>query len=441
MASPTPKPSPSASASSAPALTNDQAFAQQFGGPAPQYSISYTGTGTALSSKGVEYFIMPSADGKDYSILTADQVMNAYLKSGNKEALRTALYNAKFINKAEWATKDDAALRTGIIDFARRYTVNTVQNFFDTGKANISTATSWLKSYGGQLASAGLGPSGTGGGSGTTKESTSSTALSSAKQADNELDNFFIEQLGRPATAAEHADYRTKLAAEEKAVPAKRTTTTKTTSGADVTSITGSTTTVGAGGLTQADHDRVLGTVLSTAIKAMPADELAKSTGTVGQNISELRAYAADFGLPNYTADMAKSHLVDRYASGAPASTATVEAEKLAIRNIAKGFHPNLASIIDQGTKVSSIAAQYQKQMQTTLELPDQGIDWVNDPYISKALANKNADGTPNKDGGTMSLNDFTIMLRQDPRWAKTKNAREEASSYANSILESFGLA
>ena len=39
-----------------------------------------------------------------------------------------------------------------------------------------------------------------------------------------------------------------------------------------------------------------------------------------------------------------------------------------------------------------------------------------------------------------MNLNDFQLALRKDPRWANTKNAKEEASGYVNTILSSFGL-
>ena len=39
-----------------------------------------------------------------------------------------------------------------------------------------------------------------------------------------------------------------------------------------------------------------------------------------------------------------------------------------------------------------------------------------------------------------MSITDFRKTLRQDARWANTKNAKEEASNYAYKILNSLGL-
>jgi hypothetical protein len=66
------------------------------------------------------------------------------------------------------------------------------------------------------------------------------------------------------------------------------------------------------------------------------------------------------------------------------------------------------------------------------LEMPDNAINPF-DSHIQKALRN---DGKT----GVMSITDFQKALKNDPRWATTKNAREEASGYANSILRSFGL-
>jgi hypothetical protein len=55
------------------------------------------------------------------------------------------------------------------------------------------------------------------------------------------------------------------------------------------------------------------------------------------------------------------------------------------------------------------------------------------DDDIQQAVRN---DGKP----GVMSMTEYQVKLRNDPRWAKTQNAREEASKYATDILRSFGL-
>ena len=54
-------------------------------------------------------------------------------------------------------------------------------------------------------------------------------------------------------------------------------------------------------------------------------------------------------------------------------------------------------------------------------------------PDIQTALKN-------NGNKGTMNLADFDKLLRSDPRWGQTNNAKEEASKYAYDILKDFGL-
>jgi hypothetical protein len=70
--------------------------------------------------------------------------------------------------------------------------------------------------------------------------------------------------------------------------------------------------------------------------------------------------------------------------------------------------------------------------MAEVLELNPKDIDAL-DPTVQTALKN-------NGNKGTMNLTDFDRMLRNDPRWARTRNAREEASRYAYEVLKDFGL-
>jgi hypothetical protein len=130
---------------------------------------------------------------------------------------------------------------------------------------------------------------------------------------------------------------------------------------------------------------------------------------------------------------MAKKNVLSNYQSGGTLTSGSLEAEELGIKSIAKTIYPNLSKLIDSGVKVSSLADQYAYYMGQTLELADNSIDITKDNYIQNALKNGGQEGS-------MNLNDFQLSLRKDARWAKTKNAREEASSYVNSILSSFGL-
>jgi len=117
---------------------------------------------------------------------------------------------------------------------------------------------------------------------------------------------------------------------------------------------------------------------------------------------------------------------------GGTLSTGKLDSQQQAIKNMAKSFYPNLSQIIDNGGTVSAVADQFASKMSNILEIPAQSLN-VFDKRIQKALTNN---GKP----GVMTLGDFEVLLRNEPEWARTKNAKEEASSYATSILQSFGL-
>jgi hypothetical protein len=423
-----------------------------------------------------------------------NSVINKYLadltKSGGIEAVRTVLFNNQYITKKELDSKNYASFLRGFGQYVNDFSVDQASKIATGAATSFTPFIAWSKSSAG----------GAGGVSGTSKTTATSkttdtasgafdnaessditnVTMSSNIQANNELDAYFQEQLGRNATALEQAAYLNQLNAQEKASTTvsqdwrqttgtssdTRTSTststatgTSTVSGSSTTSTSSGTgtsttanksqstsaakgggTTIG-GPLTQADHNRIMGQVLANALKGMSGEDLMKTNGSIAQGINDLMNYAADYAIPNYTTDMALSHITDKLASGAGAAPAltTFDAEKGIIRSMAKAFYPNLSKLIDEGVKVSSIGGIYAQTAQKVLEQPSASFDITNDPYISKALMNKDANGK--SQDGTMSLNDFTVALRGDPRWAKTQNAREEAAGYANSILQSFGLA
>ena len=244
-------------------------------------------------------------------------------------------------------------------------------------------------------------------------------ALSTRTQSSQELDDFFVQQLGRKATLEEKKDFYNRLRKEE------------STSGTTTTTSATSQVRVGRG-LTAVDRQRIMGDVLRPAADLMTGDELLKSGGLLGTYISKLQATARNYGLA-YSPDMAKKNILSNYQSGGTLTTGALDAEELTIKTMAKTMYPNLNKLIDSGVKVSSLADQYAYYMGQTLELPDNSIDITKDNYIQQALKN-------NGQEGSMNLNDFQLGLRKDPRWAKTKTAKEEASGYVNSILSSFGL-
>lgn len=453
-----------------------------------------TGKDPANATKALHAYIYVDPKGNYQPSTSLNTVVTKYLadltKNGGMEAMRTVLFNNGLISKKALDSKNYADFLQGFGQYVNSYSADQASRIATGTATSFTPFLSWSRSVAG-------GAGGVSGTSKTTSKSTSkdtttlttntaessdvaSTTLSSNIQSDNELDSYLQEQIGRNATALEKAAYYNQLTAEQKAsstvsqdwrtetgstqdtrtVGSSSTTTgtsvasgsnttntnqttgtnTSTGSSTSTTARKGESSTVG-GPLTQADHNRIMGTILANSLKGMTGDELMKTNGAIAQGISDLISYAGDYALPNYNADIAKSHIVDKLASGAGSTPAltTFDAEKSVIRSMAKAFYPNLSKLIDEGVKVSSIGSIYASKAQQVLELPASSFDMTTDPYISKALQNKDANGK--QQDGTMSLNDFTIALRGDPRWSKTQNAREEASGYANRILQSFGLA
>lgn len=352
-------------------------------------------------SARIPAYLYVAPDGVNfYPSANLDEVKDLYNKDfKNNPAYESAVLSKLKLPKGANETTKLTALNKYIID----YGIDTVAKYKnDPSKTTFTPLDKW---------------SGTATGA---SQTTVRRALSTKEQAGQELDDFFFEQIGRKATAQEKKDFYARLNKEEKA--AKVTTT---------TTGTGSSTQVGRG-MTDADRMRVMSDVLKPAANAMTGAQLVQSGGKIGAYISTLQATARDYGM-TYSPDLAKASILGQYQAGGTLTTGSLDAEKLAIKNMAKTFYPNLAATIDSGVKVSAIADQYAYYMGQTLELPDNAIDITRDNHIQNALKNNGKEGA-------MNLNDFQISLRKDPRWAKTKNAREEAASYANSILASFGL-
>jgi len=343
-------------------------------------------------------YVYISPDGVNFDVDTdLDKILNLYYADFRKDpTYRDTVYKNLKIKKGANPTDVGNALNKRIVDFGVDVATQLKSN------PGLSTFTPLNKWAGGA------------GGSTTTVDRT----LSTKTQASQELDDFFIEQLGRKATLEEKKDFYNRVRKEESV---------------GVTTTTGETTRTSVGrGLRPVDRQRIMGDVLRPAANLMTGDELVKSGGLLGTYISKLQSTARDYGLA-YSPDMAKKNLLSNYQSGGTLTSGNLEAEALGIKSMAKTIYPNLSKLIDSGVKVSSLADQYAYYMGQTLELADNSIDITKDTHIQNALKN-------NGQEGSMNLNDFQLSLRKDARWAKTKNAREEASSYVNSILSSFGL-
>jgi hypothetical protein len=105
------------------------------------------------------------------------------------------------------------------------------------------------------------------------------------------------------------------------------------------------------------------------------------------------------------------------------------------IRNQAAASFPAYGEQIKGGMDLADVAAPYVQSMADILEMNPAGID-LYDRTLRRALSNTDDKGQHIP----MSISAFEDSLRQDPRWAKTKQANEQARGYAQSIAKMWGL-
>lgn len=148
--------------------------------------------------------------------------------------------------------------------------------------------------------------------------------------------------------------------------------------------------------------------------------------GAAGQNLTTLRAVARanGFDLDTVFKDSVDTWL-DKIAKGE-----SIETFKSVIRNTAKaGLPDRVASLLDQGVDLETIYSPYKRIMAATLEVNPESIN-LNDPTLRAGIG-------PDKE---ISLYEYQRMLRKDPRWQYTNNAREDVSNAVLTVARNFGL-
>ncbi len=151
--------------------------------------------------------------------------------------------------------------------------------------------------------------------------------------------------------------------------------------------------------------------------------------GYAGQVELGLKEYAADQGIP------LSQDYINNAVQGIVAGRGSLQEERAKIQTQAAAAFPAYADDINKGMTVGQIALPYANSMATTLEQDPNHID-LNDPTLRQALQARDSKGSPS----VMSLNDFQVSLRKDPRWRSTNNARESLMSTGNKVLKDLGL-
>ena len=148
--------------------------------------------------------------------------------------------------------------------------------------------------------------------------------------------------------------------------------------------------------------------------------------GEAGSVEDKIRGFAKSMGV-----EVDDTWVLDNTRKAINSDNNTQIAEDF-IRARAKEKYAAYANELDTST-IADLSYNYRASMANTLELGLEEIS-MNDSLIKQAMAV--GDGQ----GGKKNLFQFEQELRQDPRWAKTKNAKESSSTIVNDVLSTFGL-
>jgi hypothetical protein len=144
--------------------------------------------------------------------------------------------------------------------------------------------------------------------------------------------------------------------------------------------------------------------------------------GNFGITLTTLKKVYADNGIP-----------FNQKSLMTTAIDSTLRPEKLnATINLvnlqAKTYFPALADKIDKGYTVKQLLSPY---IETRANVLEEDPDMVDLKTLQAVTQNPD---------NLMSLYDYEISLRQDPKWRFTKNAQDSMSNVANGIAKMFGL-
>lgn len=150
--------------------------------------------------------------------------------------------------------------------------------------------------------------------------------------------------------------------------------------------------------------------------------------GEAGTDESQLRQSMMDLGV------FLPENVLDQNIRSIVGGTSDVNAVQAQLRTQAQATYPAYADEIKNGMNVSTIAEPFMQQAMQLLEKGPGEINILN-PLIKGALQNT-ADGKP----APMSLTDFENLVRQQPDWLHTDNARDSMMSVAHQVLQNFGF-
>lgn len=155
--------------------------------------------------------------------------------------------------------------------------------------------------------------------------------------------------------------------------------------------------------------------ITKNVLQSADADNIRQSAKAYGYQVSDAELQAALTG--------------GMYNGVASSADAVLQKAQ----RLAKGNYMQLADQIDAGLSLDDIFTNYRSYAANLLEVDPNTIDYVRDPKWAEAF------GT--KDGGQLSLYEWTTKIKSDPRfgWQFTKQANDQATQTALGIARAFG--
>lgn len=151
--------------------------------------------------------------------------------------------------------------------------------------------------------------------------------------------------------------------------------------------------------------------------------------GQAGQIQQQLRTAYYDMGIPysGYRINMDVRYILS--------GKSTVEATQSRLINQAVSAFPALAEQIRAGETVRQIADPYIQTKAQLLEVPPDTVT-LQDQTVRQGLSHRDAQGKI----GLMPLWQYEQQVKADPKWDKTKNARDAYSAMAHQIGRDWGF-
>lgn len=153
--------------------------------------------------------------------------------------------------------------------------------------------------------------------------------------------------------------------------------------------------------------------------------------GTPAAVEMQVKKVAGDYGLTltgSQVSDFVSGVVTDRY---------TEDNIKDFMADMAKSKYVGMTPYLDKGMTVRQVASQHVSSYAKLLEVDPDSVD-LNDTVIQQALQ-----GTPPAPGALpemQSVYQFERAVRRDPRWLRTKNARDSMTTSGQSLLRDWGL-